>query len=108
MIFRMFLITAGVVLVFTASSYAATDLKGPRGETAYTKVIGIDENYITTSESRFAVTKDTTIHDDDDNAIPYAEIKRSSMVKVLYKRVNGQLISVDIILRKSTSKKMPE
>ncbi len=107
-IFNIFIIMAGVALVFASSSYAATDFRGPRGQTGYTKVIGIDENYITTAENRFVVTKDTSIQDEDGKAILYAEIKRSSTVQILFKRVNGQFTAVSIILRKSESKKMPE
>lgn len=98
----------GVVLLLTPSSYAAGDLRAPRGETGYVLVTGIEENYLTTSENRYVVTKDTSVHDDYGEAILYAGIKRSSLVRVLYKRDKGQLIAVDIIVKKSTSEKQPE
>jgi hypothetical protein len=104
----IFLITAGIALVFTATPYAANDLRAPRGESGYASVTGIDENYISCAGNRYVVTKETTIHDEDGKSIPYAEIKRSSMVSIIYKRANGQLIAVDIVLRKFSSKKEPE
>jgi len=107
-IFYIFLVICIFILIEAAASYARSNLSALQGETEYAAVESVDKDYITTTEGRFTITKDTKMLTDQGVNLTYRDIKMSSTVRMRFKRTGGQLVALDIVVKTSETKIMPE
>lgn len=107
-IYYILLIIGIVILAATGSSYARSNLYVSQGDTEFARVRSVDENYLTTTEGRFAIIKDTKIYDEHGTDLSYRDIKKSSLVRMRFKRTGGQLVALDIVVKTSEIEKQPQ
>jgi len=96
------------ILLGAASSFAGNKITGNEGETGYTEIKGIDNNFLTIDEGRFRITKETKVYNQDGADISFNEIKNSSIVSVTYHRNGGVLIALEIMVKTPPKEKLPE
>ena len=96
------------ILLGAASSFAGNKITGNEGETGYTEIKGIDNNFLTIDEGRFRITKETKVYNQDGADISFNEIKNSSIVSVTYRRNGGVLMALEIMVKTPPTEKLPE
>jgi hypothetical protein len=107
-IFYSLFIIGGFILLGAASSFAGNKITGNEGETGYTAIKSIDNNFLTIDEGRFRIVKETKVYNQDGLGIGFGEIKKSSTVSVTYRRNGGDLIALEIMVKTPPKEKLPE
>jgi hypothetical protein len=104
-----FALIIGIVAFITAvSSHAKSNLSAPHGDTEFAAVESVDKGSITTEEGRFTISDATKIYDEHGTNMSYKDIKVSWMVRIRFERADGELAALDIVVRTTQIKILPE
>jgi len=106
--YLIFLIIGLGILSAAITPCIGANLSASQDETEYSMVKGVGNDYLTTTDGRFVITKDTKIYDENGSEKRLSDIKVSSIVRIAFKRTGGQLISSDIVIKTTGIKIIPE
>jgi hypothetical protein len=102
------LIVGLVIFAGAAGSDAQNKIIANEGETGYSAITNLEQNYLSTADGRFRILSSTKISNEDAVEIKYRDIQKSSLVDIEYKRISGELTALQIFVKSPPKEKAPE
>jgi hypothetical protein len=97
-----------VIFAGAAVSDAQNKIIANEGETGYSAITNLEQNYLSTADGRFRVLSSTKISNENAVEIKYRDIQKASLVDIEYKRISGELTALQIFVKSPPKEKTPE
>lgn len=95
-----------VLIIFLgwSGAYAGSKKLGAAGETGYSLVKDVEQNYITTEDGKFSIPSDTKIYDQNGMEIKMSDIHKNFLADIRFVRIKEELTAIEINVKSQTDK----